>query len=117
MVFLNLRSKKYTKKKKKKKHYTNLNAKFSKTRIPFGTEKQNTENWNTIHINTTKQTLTQEDKINEKNQEWKEKYITKRQEPRLEKSPVRNRKNKQMITIYPNLQHWIKWINLCKLEN
>ena len=49
---------------------------------------QNTENRNTTHLNTLKQTLTQEDKIkvvNKENLEWKENYITIPSETRPEK--------------------------------
>ena len=57
---------------------------------PTRIETPNTENLNTTDPSTTKQELTQVDKINvdliKKNHDWKEDYITISQEPRLENS-------------------------------
>ena len=75
-----------------------------KQEILYQAETQNKENRSTIHPNTTKETLTQEDKINlEKmkkstlssfrNQDWKKIKIET------------EGKDKRIINIYANLQH------------
>ena len=65
-------------------------------------ERQNNENINTTQPNITKQTLTQEDKINVeliKKHDWKENYFIIRQETRLEKNWSRNLKDKLLQNI------------------
>ena len=43
---------------------------------PIPITKQNSDDWNVANSSTTKQMLTQEDKINAEKNDWKEDYIT-----------------------------------------
>ena len=94
----------------------------------LNTEKPKPSNWiktpsnsnrNITHLNTTEETLTQEEKKEcrgfEENDVWKKYHIITSQEPRLENSQNRNWKNKRIVNTYLNEQrHGIKQTNLCR---